>query len=168
MTLGPLRRLVVWFTTVVYHRRDLDRAVSVLLPTIRRRLEEQNFNTEPQDQHIDAIQWTMDIAGSDARESEPHRLAQQVLHLLFAASSAPGGLVTQMIYQTLMQPNEYLKPLREEIKTALAENDGWTSKALDHMRLLDSFIRETLRIYPTGVGEFSIPSVRSNKCLHGD
>jgi hypothetical protein len=44
--------------------------------------------------------------------------------------------------------------LREEIKTVLAQNDGiFTSKALQAMTKLDSFLKETLRVYPATMGE---------------
>jgi cytochrome P450 len=43
--------------------------------------------------------------------------------------------------------------LREEIQTVLAEYDGkFTSQALQNMKKLDSFLKETLRVHPPSFG----------------
>jgi hypothetical protein len=49
--------------------------------------------------------------------------------------------------------------LREEIEAALAQNNGiFTSQALQAMTKLDSFLKETLRVYPATMGEPGSPS----------
>jgi cytochrome P450 len=63
---------------------------------------------------------------------------------------ALANLNLQMVYQVLMTP-EYLEPMREEIRNAV-DTHGWTDKALINMPLVDSFLRETNRLYPNGAG----------------
>jgi hypothetical protein len=57
---------------------------------------------------------------------------------------------TQVLYRLLENP-EYLKPLRQEIETAVAE-EGWTKAGMDKMHNLDSFLRETQRMNGLGIG----------------
>jgi len=57
---------------------------------------------------------------------------------------------TQVLYRLLENP-EYLKPLRQEIEIAVAE-EGWTKAAIDKMHNLDSFLRETQRMQSLGIG----------------
>jgi hypothetical protein len=57
---------------------------------------------------------------------------------------------TQILYRLLANP-EYLKPLRQEIEAAVAE-EGWTKAGMDKMRKLDSIVRETQRIDTLSLG----------------
>ncbi|KIX09579.1 uncharacterized protein Z518_00659 [Rhinocladiella mackenziei CBS 650.93] len=145
--LGPLRNMFARWTTF-FHRWELEKCVKILMPVIQERLRKREKG-EGNDE--DAIQWTIDaaFATGNTREIWPRRIAENVLHLLFAANSAPGALATQMLYQLLMDPG-YLEPLRDEIRAALAAEGGWNAAAMDKMALLDSFVRETVRMYPPG------------------
>ncbi|EKG22624.1 Cytochrome P450 [Macrophomina phaseolina MS6] len=148
MSFGPLRpffsRATTWF-----HKAQLEASVQLLVPEIEKRMEARRAG-KPADSS-DSIEWLIEIAEkmNDPRELSARRIAENVLHLLFAANSAPGALVTQMVYEVLMNP-AYLGPLRDEIESALRLEGSWTSDALGNMPLLDSFVRETLRLYPPG------------------
>lgn len=49
---------------------------------------------------------------------------------------------------------EIIPELRQEIRDALAETGGiFTSQALQKMKKLDSFLRETSRVTPPGFGK---------------
>lgn len=49
---------------------------------------------------------------------------------------------------------EFVEELREEIHSALADSGGVpTTVALQHMKKLDSFLKEVLRMYPATMGE---------------
>lgn len=51
---------------------------------------------------------------------------------------------------------EYISELRDEIRSVLAEHDGvYSSSALQAMKKLDSFLRETMRVHPLGFVSFS-------------
>lgn len=51
---------------------------------------------------------------------------------------------------------DFIPELREEINQALSENGGvFTSNALQSMKKLDSFLKETLRFYPASMGKGS-------------
>lgn len=50
---------------------------------------------------------------------------------------------------------DVIPALREEIRAVTGENDGvMTTKALFQMKLLDSVLKESQRINPTGLGRF--------------
>lgn len=52
---------------------------------------------------------------------------------------------------------DFITELREEIKEALAENGGvFSSNALQSMKKLDSFLKETLRLYPATMGRIRL------------
>ncbi|KAF2106368.1 putative cytochrome P450 [Lophiotrema nucula] len=147
ISFGPLRDLASRATTF-FHKWELEASLKLLIPEVERRLRE---STEKASSANDSIQWLIEIAekSNDPQEMIPRRIAENILHLLFAANSAPGALVTQMMYESLMNP-AYLDILRAEIDGATGSAKEWTAVALDKMPFLDSFVRETLRVYPPG------------------
>jgi cytochrome P450 len=70
---------------------------------------------------------------------------EQVLHCLYDICAHP----------------EYIGPLREEIESVLAEdNNQLTKKSMTKLRKLDSFIKESQRLSPPGLGKCnSIPHI---------
>lgn len=144
VALGPFRDLVAWLTAIK-HRMHLSRCTNYLTPQI------EKVRAQPKD-YNNAVKWMLELAEGDEVEGDPDRLAKQLMHLMFAGSSAPGGLVVQMIYQILMSP-EYLEPLREEISRTLEETGGFTAGFVSRTPLMESFVRETMRLHPTGVGK---------------
>ncbi|KAH7048238.1 putative cytochrome P450 [Macrophomina phaseolina] len=148
MTFGPLRRTFSKLTTF-FHKSQLEASIKLLTPVIEQRMNQRRAG-KPADLS-DSIEWFIEIAENmnDPRELTVRRLAENVLHLLFAANSAPGALVTQMVYEVLMNP-QYLKLLREEIDSSIQAHGSWTADALANMIVLDGFVRETLRMYPPG------------------
>lgn len=147
--MGPFRGWLVWLLSF-YHRRKLERSAKMVLPVVHKRLgEEANGIGESR---LDAIEWTLAFSSPNPNGKEPQRITLELLQNLWAGSSAPGGLVTEMLYQLLMEPY-YLEPLRAEAERAIASH-GWTDKAITELHLLDSFIREINRLYPTGSGKY--------------
>lgn len=151
MALGPLRRFFAWLT-IGGHAKDLNHATSMLVPIIQARAIDRDNGIDISEEHPDMLQWIMDTPASIPGDDEATHQAHHLLHLTFAASSASGVLVTQAMFQILMLP-EYTKPLRAELETVLREHGGWTDKALTSMVLMDSFLRETMRMYPAGSRE---------------
>ncbi|KAI9878494.1 MAG: hypothetical protein M1830_000726 [Pleopsidium flavum] len=149
LPLGPFRTWIYWIGSFK-HRMDLRRAAKYLLPIFEERMANQSTpanGVKP----VDAIQWLIDMPPTSPAEIDARRHANRILHLTFAGTGTSISLTQHLIWQILLDP-EYLEPLREEIGHALAEYGGWSSeKALSHMHLLDSFIRETLRLNPPGV-----------------
>lgn len=57
---------------------------------------------------------------------------------------------THVLYDLAVHP-EYVEPLREEVKSVI-DSDGWSKVAMNKLRKLDSFIRESQRMAGTGAG----------------
>lgn len=65
------------------------------------------------------------------------------------------GLRLSSFYNLAAYP-QYIPELRDEIRTVLAEHNGvFTSSALQAMKKLDSFLKETMRLDPAGSVSFS-------------
>ena len=153
LPLGPFRRWVYWIGSFK-HRMDLHSAARYLLHIFEERMaKESTLDIRP----MDAIQWMIDMPPTSLSEADARRHAYRILHLTFAGTGTSISLTQHLIWQILLFP-KYLAPMREEIEGALAEHGGWISdKALSHMPLLDSFIRETLRMNPPGVCKSDSP-----------
>lgn len=127
----------------------------MLLPIIRSRNVERSEGVDISAKYKDMLQWILDTPASIPGDDSPTHQAHHMMHITFAASSASGVLVTQGLFQLLMLP-EYLDPLRQEIEESLRQHGGWTDKALSSMHLLDSFLRETMRMYPAGSRKYPL------------
>jgi cytochrome P450 len=81
-------------------------------------------------------------------------LAKLQLGLIFAAIHTTTMTATNILYTLAVTP-EYISPLREEIRKALTDNDGIiTSRALQQMEKLDSYMKEVMRKYPPGISTY--------------
>ena len=158
--LGPFRT-VASYVGSFKHRQNMQKVMSLITPIIERRIQDIEENPDGPRPN-DSIQWTIELAGPGKLERTPRRLAHQVLQNLWAGSGAPGGMLTQMIYQVLMHP-ELLEPMRGEIQKASNEH-GWTDKMLNSIPYVDSFLRETNRLHPNGVGRLQNITVRIDFC----
>ena len=73
------------------------------------------------------------------------------LILSFVAIHTTTELVNQVMMDLCQNP-EIIGELRQEIAKALGEG-GWKKTSLYNMKLLDSVIKESLRLKPTGIGK---------------
>lgn len=136
----PMRRLQ-------QKEKDL---VEYLRPVIKQRQEAaKDPNWEKPD---DMTQWLLDrSAGNQLSVAE---YARTQLSLIFAAIHTTSTTAVNIFYTLAVTP-EYTEPLREEIRRVLAEHDGEiTTKALQQMEKLDSYMKEVIRIYPIGMTSF--------------
>lgn len=138
--------------------------MEVLLPVVQSRFDEfrapvasldaplkQANNETSKDEKVDAIQWALSLTSTTyPTEYTAERISLALLQNLWASNAGSSELLTQMIFQILHDP-VYLPPLRAEIESALATHGSLTEKALSagSTPLLDGFLRETNRLYPT-------------------
>lgn len=146
LPLGPLRRFLAWPISSL-HRWKLRHCMNLLRPVLEKRLSPRNIKKP------DAIQWTLDLFPVSDLNITSDRLMMELLHNLWAGSSAPGGMLTEVVYQLLLH-DAHLGPLRKEAAEAV-DQYGWTDQMLNSLHLQDSFIRETNRLFPTGSREYS-------------
>jgi len=149
--------------------RDVEkRAAKHLEPIVRERMEAGK--SDPNYQQPDDMVCTICSEAWDRltgtrqmqwllNRSEGHgivgveQLARQQLGLIFAAIHTTTMTTTNILY-TLATTPEYVEPMREEIRTAMADNEGTiNSRALGQMIKLDSFMKEVGRLFPPGLSK---------------
>ena len=61
--------------------------------------------------------------------------------------------MAQAVFDMVAHP-EYIEPLREELERVKAEDskDTWTKASIAKLRKMDSFIKESQRFRPPGLG----------------
>ncbi|KAF2740990.1 cytochrome P450 [Polyplosphaeria fusca] len=117
-------------------------ATSFLEPVVKARREaEKNPDYQKPD---DMLQWNMDRgAHLDAAQH-----AKLQLGFIFAAIHTTSITATNILYNLAVTP-EYIPPLRDEIRTVMAQHNGViTSRALQQMEKLDSYMKESMRFHP--------------------
>lgn len=102
-------------------------------------------------EYADVLEWLPQIA--KGRTYDP---ALVQLALSFVAIHTTADVVGQLLFDLIQHP-EYLQPLRDEIITVLKEG-GWKKNSLYNMKLLDSFLKESLRIRPINQSESRSPN----------
>jgi cytochrome P450 len=144
LPLGPFRKPLGWLIAQ-YHRWNLCKVMKVVEPVVARRMiEAQEQKNVPV--YNDSIEWAIKL--DDPPERDSRRVSLEMLHVLEAAGGAPGAMISEIIYQLLIEPH-YTQLLREELETAMASRED-LNEALQNCPLMDSFIMETNRLYPVG------------------
>jgi hypothetical protein len=96
------------------------------------------------------MQWLLNHSAEHGVDSV-EGLAKTQLGLIFAAIHTTTMTVTNILYTLAVMP-EYIGPLREEVREVMAENGGKiTTRALQQMLKLDSYMKESTRVYPPGL-----------------
>ncbi|KXN88011.1 Ent-kaurene oxidase, partial [Leucoagaricus sp. SymC.cos] len=113
-----------------------------LRPILNERLEkgiDENCDAESNDM----ITWLWN--GSPEAQQNLHDIAIRMIYLNVAAIHTTANLLTHVLL-SLAAYTSYIEPLREEISSAV-EREGWTKSAIEQMRKLDSFVKESQRLY---------------------
>ncbi|CAI6339294.1 unnamed protein product [Periconia digitata] len=145
-------------------QREKD-AEALLEPIIEaRRVAEAN---DPDYQRPDdMLAWFM-ARSKDYRYHSNLELAKLQLGLIFAAIHTTTLTATNILYTLASQP-EYMKPLREEIRTVMAKNGGTiTTRALQQMIKLDSYMKEVVRFDPISITSFNRKVLRGFTLSNG-
>ncbi|KAH9825743.1 Cytochrome-P450 monooxygenase [Teratosphaeria destructans] len=113
-----------------------------LLPYIKERIASGGVGKI---QAADALQWCLDAAPS-IEERDPERLVYRLLHLNVASVHTTSVTFLNCLYDLVVRPEIHAE-LREEI-TSILQEDGWSTKGLNRMWKLDSFMLESQRLSP--------------------
>lgn len=147
LPLGPFRGVFGWLISQ-FHRWILYRVMRMVEPTVKRRMDEALRDRKSVPRYDDSIEWAIKL--DDPPERDSRTVSLEMLHILEAAAGAPGAMMSEMLYQLLVEP-QYFAILEEEIKTAIASSQD-LNETLQKLSLMDSFIMETNRMYPVGGG----------------
>ncbi|KAI0059479.1 cytochrome P450 [Artomyces pyxidatus] len=130
------------------HTRRQMKHISPIIEERRKKIEELGDDWE--DKPNDMLMWLMSEAKGE--EQNLDRLARRLLVVNLSAIHTSSLSFTQAIYRLAANP-EYLLPMREEVEAIVAA-EGWSKAALQKMRRVDSFLRETQRC--DGLGLLSL------------
>ncbi|KAF2636430.1 cytochrome P450 monooxygenase-like protein [Massarina eburnea CBS 473.64] len=146
-------------------RKREQMAEDLLTPIIASRLEAER-NDPTYKKPDDMLSWFMNRSADYGGHSNA-LLAKFQLGLIFAAIHTTTLTGTNILYTLASQP-EYAEPLREEIRAVMAENGGViTTRALQQMVKLDSYMKEVVRFYPLGVTSFTRKVLRGFTLSNG-
>ncbi|TDZ32382.1 Cytochrome P450 monooygenase 1 [Colletotrichum spinosum] len=112
----------------------------------------------PDLEHHDALDWYESAARKMGVGYDP---AAQQLGLSVSAILTSNDLMSQSLMDLCRNPG-VLEPLRDEIRSVLGDG-GWKPSTLYNMKLLDSVLKETLRLKPVaavGLGRRVMDEVR--------
>ncbi|KAM5431557.1 hypothetical protein McanMca71_004792 [Microsporum canis] len=141
-----LRPFIVPFLDVTGNIHRQRKAATALLAPV---ITEYKNSVESDGEPTNMIQWALASANDDSMTAEEQADIQ--LTLSMAAIHTTSTTVLYCLYDLCAHP-EYIEPLREEIKTVLAETDGRLVKRnMAKLRKLDSFIKESQRLSPPGL-----------------
>ncbi|EME80810.1 uncharacterized protein MYCFIDRAFT_139852 [Pseudocercospora fijiensis CIRAD86] len=160
-----LRPLAAAFMTrkSVHHRNMVLKHAA---PVIQRRIEAVRAGNK--DPPVDCLQWLIEkcVACNDPIELDVTMITRRLLRLNMLAIHTTSLAITSAIFElySSSRAQEYITALREEVTQVLkAHNNKWTKAAVTDLHLIDSTIRESMRI-----NDFSVFSIaRTITSPHG-
>lgn len=96
----------------------------------------------------DAIQWILEATPT---ETPVYDLCVYILYIQFSAIHTSSVSLVNALYDLAIH-TEFRDPIKNEIEQVLQEHGGWTKQALRKMKMLDSSLRESQRLYPATTG----------------
>lgn len=108
------------------------------------------------EKHDDFIQWIMDNYRASGKTVTPDETVQNIFVVMFASIHSTAFIALQSLFSLIDTPNA-LTDVREEIervsKNELQGSPVWTRHALGELKIMDSFMKETLRMKPFQGGQ---------------
>ncbi|KAH8828951.1 cytochrome P450 [Flagelloscypha sp. PMI_526] len=138
-SLRPFVAKVVCSTHYSYRRIK-----KIIGPMLQERLDnDEQFGKSYAGRPNDFISWLLDTAQGSQRTIRD--LCVRILALNFAALHTTTMTVTHALFDLATNP-QYIDPLREEVE-AITKEHGWSKASLQKMKKLDSFMRESTRMW---------------------
>ncbi|OHF04229.1 cytochrome P450 [Colletotrichum orchidophilum] len=140
---SPVRRFVHWFLPCCRELRQMLRTARMAIEPIqqkRRRQEAENGGVV----FDNALAWIEKLARKQQDRTAQNAAFQQ-LGLSTLANASSTDMVSQNLLDLCLNP-ELTEALREEI--VRETRDGWKSSTLYNLKLMDSVLKETLRLKP--------------------
>ncbi|TFK98075.1 cytochrome P450 [Pterulicium gracile] len=128
------------------HQRAYRRAYKHIGPTVQERIDTWGEKEAPND----LITWLLENAPEDRRTVE--HLLMAIIVVNMAAIHTSSNTFAYVLFHLASHP-ECVEPMLQEVEQ-VTEEMGWTKAAMNMMRKVDSFIRESQRI--SNLGSFSM------------
>ncbi|KAL1632954.1 hypothetical protein SLS56_003240 [Neofusicoccum ribis] len=132
-------------------RDQFQKARQIIEPEIAARRHARHqalLEGKPRPKSNDALSWFDDCAGD-----RPYDVTQGQMLLTIVSIHTTSSTLLALMYD-IVGHSEYIDMLREEITQVLKEEKGLTKTSLHRMKLLDSCMKESQRLHPTGSGQF--------------
>ncbi|KAK3291049.1 cytochrome P450 [Chaetomium fimeti] len=99
-------------------------------------------------QHEDAIQWLLEEFRARGKKPTPDAVAQSIYVIMTAAIDSTSSTALWMLFDLLDHPDAMAEIREEILRVSGGSADfAWTRQALGELRVLDSFMRESLRVH---------------------
>ena len=122
-------------------RRRLDDSFKTAQDLLSKTIEDR----ENGGKDVTILQWLID-SGSGAK-LDVSFLTNQTLFVAIASTRTTATSIVNALFDLLVFP-QYQQSLRDEIGNALKKSGGWGLSAIQEMRRLDSFVKESQRLNP--------------------
>ncbi|KAI2603775.1 ent-kaurene oxidase [Hypoxylon sp. NC1633] len=135
----------------------LQRIMRIAVPVVQQRLDNTaRLRADPSHPWVppdDGLQWIIDeaYAGGDPRQLEVKRLTHRLIFVNDISMHSTGYTASNVIRDLVRQDPSfgYIEALRHESSKVLNEAGGsWTRQAVAQLHLVDSTIRESMRLSP--------------------
>jgi ent-kaurene oxidase len=124
-------------------------AAKLLLPIIEKRIAASGEDGE---RKMDGIQWLLDSKkGEKSAQQLAKEVADEELFLSIASIHSSSASMLSFTYD-LLEHREYLDEIMDEVRQTQTKYPEWTLQTLGKLRKLDSFMKESQRIHPVGMG----------------
>ena len=94
------------------------------------------------------MEWMKQIA-----KGRPYNQAAMQLALSVVAIHTTSDMITQIVFD-LCGRETLIQELRQEIISVISQ-EGWKKTALYKLQLMDSFLKESQRMKPINIGEYT-------------
>ncbi|KAI0409325.1 cytochrome P450 [Xylaria palmicola] len=136
---SQMRPIVCRFLTA---RRNLDRDFSASQEILSQAIKSRRRG----DGNVDILQWLIDRHEGEYDQAGLSFLTNQTLFVAIAATRSTASSIVNTLFDLVAHP-EHQEVLRSEIQAALAPHGGWRLGAIQEMKRLDSFIKESQRLH---------------------
>lgn len=146
---APLRPIVHWFMPECKKiREEVKLAKALIGPEVDRRRKELAANGgKPRRKVLDSVDWF--TASAKGQEFD---FANAELSLAMASIHTTSNVLAFAMYDLVENP-QYMPLLREEIKRVYEAEGKWEKSTLFKLRLMDSFLKESMRLHPHNLGK---------------
>ncbi|KAK1563972.1 cytochrome P450 [Colletotrichum navitas] len=135
-----------WCPEVSAVQEHMRKAHDLLKPIIEQRRALRDKDTESEQN--DLLRWLVNKAQKWGRD-DAEFLVHSQLQVTMASLNNTTAAVVHILYDITGHCPQIIPELRAEIQSALDDHDGaWSTSALFNMKLLDSVMKESLRLNP--------------------
>lgn len=131
-------------------------AAELVRPVLEARQAAYKASGAAAERHDDFIQWIMDSYRAGGKTVTPDETVQNIFIVMFASMHGTSFVALQSLLSLVGTPGA-LDGIRGEInrvsRDELGDSPVWTRHALGELRMLDSFMKETLRMKPFQEGK---------------